>query len=88
MSFGFETAIIGVLVLTALAWAGRATYRSVKLTGGCSSCGSSGECPLVKNPKALAELTSKGQATSLKTCPPETASCTELLEPLEEKKPI
>ncbi len=88
MSIGLETIIIGVLVLSALIWAGRAAYRSVKQTGGCSSCASSGECPLVNNPDALAELTRQGQATPLESCHPETASCTELLESLEEKKSI
>jgi hypothetical protein len=88
MSLGFEAITIGVLVLTALIWAGRAAYRSVKHNGGCSSCASSGECPLVKNPDALAELTRQGQATPLESCHPETASCSELLESLAEKKHI
>ncbi len=88
MSVGFEAIIIGVLVATALVWAIRATYRAVKQTGGCSSCSSSGECPLVKNPEALAELTHQGQTTPMEPCHPETASCSELLESLEEKKPI
>ncbi len=88
MSLGFESIIIGVLVLTALTWAVRAAYRSVKQNGGCSSCSSSGECPLVKNPDALAELTRQGQATPLESCHPETASCFELLESVEEKKQI
>ena len=34
MSIGLETIVIGVVVLTALAWAARAAYRSVKETGG------------------------------------------------------
>ena len=88
MSIGLETIVIGVLVLSALTWAARAAYRSVKHDGGCSSCASSGECPLVKNPEALAELTRQGQATPLESCHPETASCSELLDSLEEKKPI
>jgi len=86
MSIGVESVVIGVLVLGALIWAARAAYRSVSQTGGCTSCSSSGDCPLANNPEALAELTRQGQATPLESCHPETASCAELLESLEEKK--
>ena len=88
MSFGVETLVIGVLVLGALLWAARSAYRAVKNTGGCSSCASSGECPLVDNPEALAELTRQGQSTPLDSCHPATAPCGELLDTLEEKKPV
>ena len=87
MSISVEAVVIGVLVLGALLWAARSAYRAVKNTGGCSSCASSGECPLVENPEALAELTRQGQTTPLDACHPQTASCSELLESVEEKKP-
>jgi len=88
MSVGVEAIVIGVLVLGALLWAARAAYRSVKQAGGCSSCASSGECPLVNNPAALAELTRQGQTTPLEACHPETATCAELLDSLAAKKQV
>lgn len=88
MSAGFEAIVIGAVVFVALLWAARAAYRSVKNSGGCSSCASSGECPLANNPEALAELTRQGQATPLESCHPQTASCAELLESIEEKKSL
>jgi len=88
MSTGIEAIVIGAIVFIALLWAARAVYRSVKNTGGCSSCASSGECPLVNNPEALAKLVRQGQATPLESCHPQTASCAELLESVEEKKSL
>jgi hypothetical protein len=61
MSLGLESIVIGALVAGALAWAVRAVYRSVRHTGGCSSCSSSGDCPLTKNPEAMAELVRLGR---------------------------
>jgi hypothetical protein len=57
MSSIFEMVIVGVVVAVALVWAGRAAWRSFRKTGGCSSCSSSGECPLVKDPDAPISLT-------------------------------
>ncbi len=88
MNGGIEAIVIGVVVLGAILWATRAAYRSVKNSGACSSCASSGECPLANNPEALAELTRQGQATPLESCHPQTASCAELLETVTEKKQI
>jgi hypothetical protein len=88
VSIGFEAIVIGTVVLVAVLWAVRAAYRSVNSSGGCSSCSSSGECPLVNNPDALAELTRQGQATPLESCHPQTPSCTELLDSVAEKKQI
>jgi hypothetical protein len=59
MGSTLEMIIVGVVVGAALIWAVVAGWRSVKKQGACSSCGSSGECPLANNPEALAELTLK-----------------------------
>jgi len=88
MSLGIETLIIGGLVMGALFWAARSTYRAVKHTGGCSSCGSSSECPLVENPEALNELARQSRTTPRESGHPQTASCGEYVESLEEKKPV
>ena len=47
MNVGMETVVVGVAVAGAGAWAVRALVRSLKKPGGCSSCASSGGCPLV-----------------------------------------
>jgi hypothetical protein len=83
MGSTLEMIVIGVAVAVALAWAIRAGWNSVKSKGGCSSCGSAGECPLVGDPEALAELSNKGQLTNLDSCQPGATSCQELLESLE-----
>ena len=57
-----EAIVISAVVAVAVAWAARSTYRSVRKTGGCSSCGSSGECPLMKDPAALTELQERAGA--------------------------
>lgn len=78
-----EILIVGVVVAVALAWAGRAAWRSWRKQGVCSSCGSSGECPVAGNPDALAELSQKGQLTHLDSCQPGTKSCHELVDALD-----
>ncbi len=42
-----EVFVIVIVVLGAVGWALRAAYRAVKQTGGCTSCSSAAECPLV-----------------------------------------
>ncbi len=42
-----EVFVIVIVVLGAVGWALRAAYRAVKQTGGCTSCSSASECPLV-----------------------------------------
>ena len=76
MNLGVESLVIGVLVAGALAWAVRAVYRSVRHTGGCSSCGSSGDCPLTRDPEAMAELVRTGKQLPPTPChsPEEAAS--------------
>jgi hypothetical protein len=50
MGGSWDLVIVGLLVAGAGVWAVRALVRSLKKPGGCSSCGSSGACPLVKGP--------------------------------------
>ena len=83
MSSTVEILIVGAAVVVALAWAGRAVWRSVRKQGMCSSCGSSGECPVAGNPEALVELGQKGQLTQLDSCQPGTRSCEELAGMME-----
>ena len=65
MSSTVEMLIVGGVVAVALAWAGRAAWRSWRKQGVCSSCGSSGDCPVAGNPEALSELSQKGQLPHL-----------------------
>ena len=85
MGSTLEMMVVGVVVAIALAWAGRAIWKSVKSKGVCSSCGSAGECPLVGNPDALAELSNKGRLTNLDNCQPGALSCQELADILEKE---
>jgi hypothetical protein len=48
MGGSWDLVIVGLLVGGACVWAVRALVRSLKKPGGCSSCGSSGDCPLTK----------------------------------------
>ena len=85
MGSTLEMVVVVVVVAVAMAWAGRAIWRSVKSKGGCSSCGSAGECPIAGNPDALAELSNKGQLTNLDSCQPGALSCQELADSLEKE---
>jgi len=85
MGSTLEMIIIGVAVATALVWAVRAGWKSVKSKGACSSCASSGECPIANNPAILAELGRKGRLTNLDSCQPGALSCQELAEELEKE---
>ncbi|MEN8005862.1 MAG: FeoB-associated Cys-rich membrane protein [Candidatus Krumholzibacteriota bacterium] len=80
-----EMVVVIVAVAVALAWAGRAAWRSVRKQGVCSSCGSSGECPIAQDPEVLAEITQKGQLPHLDSCQPGTLTCQELAEALEKE---
>jgi hypothetical protein len=82
MVLNLETVVVGLAVAGAVAWAGRSGWKSVKSQGVCSSCGSSGECPIAKNPGALAELSRKGQLNHLDYCQPGGPSCQEMAEAL------
>ena len=85
MGSTLEIIVVGVIVAVAAAWASRAIWRSVKKQGVCSSCGSSGECPIADNPDALAELSKKGRLTNLDSCQPGALSCQELADTLEKE---
>ena len=85
MGSTLEMIVVGTAVAVALIWAARAGWKSVKTKGGCSSCGSAGECPFVGDPEALAELSKRGQMTNLDSCQPGTISCQELAESLEKE---
>ena len=66
-----ETILVVVIVAVALVWAGRAIWRSVSGKDKCSSCGSSGDCPLVNNPDLIEELKQKdcsGKSQDSATC--------------------
>lgn len=78
-----EMMVVGVVVTVALAWAGRAIWRSVRGGKGCSSCADSGNCPLQENPQLLEELTSLGP----KTCHPGQTNCKDLLDTLQTRGP-
>ncbi len=80
-----EMIVVGVVVAVAAIWAGRAIWRSVKKQGVCSSCASSGECPLAGNPDALTELIQQGQLPHLDSCQPGTLSCHEPADQLEKE---
>ncbi len=77
MGATLEMIIVGVVVAGALVWAAVAGWRAVKTKGVCSSCGSSGECPIADNPEALAELSQNGQLPHLDNCQPGGPSCQE-----------
>ncbi len=81
-----EMMVVIVVVAVALAWAGRAVWRSVKGKGACSSCAEAGSCPLVENPELLADLSLKGKMGHLDKCNPGGVDCKELLEELEAQR--
>jgi len=56
MTLTVENVIVGLVVAATVFWAVRALVRSVRRTGVCSSCASSGDCPLNKDPGAPADL--------------------------------
>ena len=67
MSSGWEVVAIVAVVAAAGAWAVRALVRSLKKPGGCSSCASSGACPLVKGmgaERTRAECSTEGAGWS------------------------
>ena len=78
MGSTFEMVVVGVVVVAALIWAGRAVWSSVRKQGVCSSCGSSGECPVAGNPEALEELGRKGMLN-------QPTDCQDLADVLEKK---
>lgn len=63
MGVTLETVVIGVLVAGTAAWAVRAGVRSVRKTGGCSSCATSGDCPISNDPQAMDRI-ARGEETT------------------------
>jgi hypothetical protein len=49
---GWETIVVGVIVGAAMVWAVRGAMRAARRKQVCSTCGSSGDCPLVKGVNA------------------------------------
>ncbi len=47
MGVSWESLAVGLIVGTAVAWAGRSMWRAGRQKKVCSSCGSAGACPLV-----------------------------------------
>jgi hypothetical protein len=50
-----EILIVLAVVAVAVFWALRALIRTVRKTGGCSSCASSGDCPAAKGGRRQAD---------------------------------
>lgn len=64
MSWSWDTILMMVVVALAALWAGRSIWRAAHGGTGCSSCASSGTCPLVNNPEKLEELLKNPQCPS------------------------
>jgi len=56
MSGTVEILIIGVIVGSAVVWALLSVWRSWRTRQVCSSCASSGECPVMEHPSQLGDL--------------------------------
>ncbi len=70
MSSMTEMVLVGVVVGVALFWAVRAIWNSVRKGNACTSCTSSGDCPVENNPEMLQELGEMGQhSPSSPVCP-------------------
>ena len=59
-----EYVIVGAVVLATMAWAGRALVRTIRTTGGCSSCATSDDCPVNKDPELISDLLEAGNGRS------------------------
>jgi len=51
-----EWGIVAVIVLATVIWAVRGLMRTMKRAGGCSSCATSGDCPVAKDPDLITDL--------------------------------
>lgn len=71
MSPTTEAIVVGVMVTVAGAWAVRAIWRSVRSEKSCSSCSSSGDCPLMGEQKKTSKL------TQLDHCGPSKFDCSD-----------
>jgi hypothetical protein len=90
-SLSADQIIMGVIVLAACLWAGKAIYGTVKNKSVCSDCSTSGDCPLVTDPDAMARLAQSGQMGKLDHCQTGPRDCQALLDSLDldelDKKP-
>ena len=55
-----EYVIVGVVVAATVLWAVRALVKTLRKTGGCSSCATSGDCPVAKDPELISDLLEAG----------------------------
>ncbi len=69
MSSVTETIVVGIVVVVAGVWAGKAIWRSVRGGKVCSTCSSSENCPLVSQQSDLLELSKIDQ------CGPKSFDC-------------
>jgi hypothetical protein len=60
MSLTLEYVIVGVVVAATVLWAVRALLKTLRKTGGCSSCATSGDCPVTKDPELISDLLEVG----------------------------
>ena len=60
MNLTVEYVIVGVIVAATALWAVRALLKTLRKTGGCSSCATSGDCPVTKDPELISDLLEAG----------------------------
>jgi hypothetical protein len=56
MNLALEYVIVGAVVVATAAWAVRALVKTLRRSGGCSSCATSGDCPVARDPGLVSEL--------------------------------
>lgn len=56
MNLSYDSLAVGIIVLGAAGWAGRSIWRAFRQKRICETCGSNGECPLVKDKSRPAAL--------------------------------
>jgi hypothetical protein len=60
MNLTVEYLIVGGIVAATVVWAVRALLKTLRKTGGCSSCATSGDCPVTKDPELISDLLETG----------------------------
>jgi hypothetical protein len=60
MSLTLEYVIVGLVVFATVVWAVRALLKTLRKTGGCSSCATSGDCPVARDPELISDLLEAG----------------------------
>ena len=56
MNLSYDSLAVGFIVLGAAGWAARSVWRAFRQKRICETCGSNGECPLVKDKSRPAAL--------------------------------